>query len=147
MTYAETYNAAFNWRTTLESIIRGDTLILEYSAEHTDLRSRAGDWFSCACGQLDVRTPRQNITDQPVAKYKGEPLDPILLSLGIDFYTKVTSHQWESALDILDRIEEREAILLRFLDIPTPIPPGVLIMLPAPLGVPIGIAQRPEVLV
>jgi hypothetical protein len=61
-------------------------------------------WLSCACGKLDKRIPKE---------LDGAPKDCRLFSLGIDFAMAVARDNPQGALDLLRKIQKREAELLK----------------------------------
>lgn len=109
-TYAETTgHAPFDWNKWLDDAI-------EKTPDQDELHAaaiRAREWTTCAVGNACAIIPRSEL---------GEPQDEILASLGQSFYSKLHIAQgWpedvkdhlESAKEILGKIEERAAIVIK----------------------------------
>lgn len=90
----------FNWITFLKRVIKkSPTKIEARRAER-----KAGNWPTCACGQLCKRLSRES---------NGMPVDTILFRSGGHFFLAVRNHDWRKALSIFHRIEKRTAKLLK----------------------------------
>lgn len=92
-------NVNFNW---FEVLAVGRLGMLDEEF-HSILSELAGDWPTCACGQLCRKLPRTP---------GGRPVDFILGNLGIDFSKAVDCKEWETAEGLFERIEDRTNILL-----------------------------------
>lgn len=68
------------------------------------MKDKAGNWFSCACGDMDKHIERTSL---------GAPLDPILLFAGQDFYYYVNHNEFVNAAGTLWAIEERSRELAK----------------------------------
>lgn len=90
-----------NWITTLERIIANDKPIRR--KRHQSLIDRAGEWKTCACGELCKKLPRYN---------DNTPKDSALKRLGFAFYLKIQRPQWRKALATFAKIEARASYLL-----------------------------------
>lgn len=110
-TFAETRNVApFDWN----AFLAKDQFTEAEMIKALDL---AGEWVTCACGNLCAALPRDA---------DGEPLDCELAELGYEFNEAICSmealHSWintkemikwkDKARGILAAIEDRSAILL-----------------------------------
>lgn len=104
----------FNWFAEIDYILNGGIRTSMYLYV---LASRANNWFSCACGQLDERIER--FKDCHIKSYG--PADEKLQELGMHFMVNINiafdsdSIDFESlreAKQILIEIEQREAELL-----------------------------------
>lgn len=62
------------------------------------------DWVTCACGQQDARIPRDKV---------GQPLDRILVKLGMRFTQAVDINYFTMAESVLARIEDRAIEVIR----------------------------------
>lgn len=101
MTYAETKNEApFDWNEFLERAIKGGISKSEY-LKAVELSE---SWVTCACGNQCSAIPRFS---------GGCPVDMRLERLGIEFHDSVLLKLWEKAKEILERIEERSAQLIK----------------------------------
>ena len=65
---------------------------------------RAGNWHTCACGQVCNMLPK---------KEYNMPLDDKILDLGIDFCGFIGNEYWNKAKITLDEIEARTIFLLK----------------------------------
>jgi hypothetical protein len=75
-----------------------------------ELRHKAGDWVTCACGNQCAIIPRSSDT--------GRPLDELLATLGGGggdggFYGAIVRRDKEEALHLLKLIELRSAYLIK----------------------------------
>ena len=113
-TYAELKgDSPFDWHDFLDQVDLGEADVEEMD-EATCL---AADWVTCACGNQCAALSRDE---------DGEPMDPELKKLGIQFFNDVETILWaakpeiklcvEEARDTLRKIEERSAFLLRELN-------------------------------
>ena len=102
-TYAETQGQPpFDWWHALNNPD-------QYS--HMVLRLKAGEWTTCACGnQCAIIERHEDSTDDHPA---GMPKDGLLAVLGTHFYAYVCEPNWDAAKVILEKIEQRSAILIR----------------------------------
>lgn len=66
-------------------------------------QSIAGDWVTCACGNLCASIPREP---------DGTPIDNYLAKLGAQFFIAVWHREPERMAGLLERIEHRAAELL-----------------------------------
>jgi hypothetical protein len=96
--YAETKGErAFDWNNFLDNPP-------EYlSIEHYRACDLAGEWVTCACGNLCDIIPRSPI---------GRPSDTDLESLGVNFYYSVKEGEWQNAKNTLWLIEKRSEELI-----------------------------------
>lgn len=87
-----------------------DGIVKEHSAEHAHYRSDSGSWVTCACGNQCNIIPRHKSS-----KYhnEGTPLDNILETLGVDFHRAIQNFNPKVAGQVLERIEERSAYLIK----------------------------------
>lgn len=90
----------WNWLTFLKSAVKKEPGEKEWRRA---IRL-AGNWPTCACGQLCKALPRE---------HGGYPVNYGLYQLGIDFSFKIDKRQWPSALSIFLKIEARTAKLLK----------------------------------
>lgn len=102
----ETNAQPFNWLIILKLLAAGAKLDPESS--HS-LTRRAGNWPTCACGELCKRLPRRN---DDYSMSIGAPRDHTLYDLGLKFSGVVATEQWARALAIFRQIETRTAELL-----------------------------------
>ena len=68
------------------------------STEHENASNLAGDWVTCACGNLCDIIPRMG---------GGRPYDRELERLGIIFHYEIMAGHWENAKNTLYLIERR----------------------------------------
>ena len=90
----------FNWYTELDKAIKQEPS----EATYLDLKRRAYEWVTCACGQLCKALPRN---------CSGEPYDLKLTLSGIYFTKCIISKKWHKSLKVLNQIEARTAELLQ----------------------------------
>jgi hypothetical protein len=90
----------FNWFAVLKDLSAGAPCSIN---DQTKLSRMAGNWVTCACGQLCSVLPRNNM---------GRPLDVRLQMLGTAFFHRIEEKKWCEALSVLHRIEERSNELL-----------------------------------
>lgn len=103
-TYTEVRNQrSINWNKTLRiaKILKPLSLDMFF---HSYIRSRSKSWITCACGNMCEIIPRTP---------NGEPMDPILNSLGVLFHVYVTNRNYNSAIQTLTGIEERSGTLVK----------------------------------
>ena len=93
----------FNWFTELDRAIKKKP-----SDERCMyLSDRAGDWPTCACGQLCKALPRRQ---------GGEPEDLQLFKAGCEFAYCIDDNNWRKAIKVLNQIEKRTIELLKELN-------------------------------
>lgn len=64
----------------------------------------ADNWVTCACGnQCDIIPKR----------YDGAPVDRLLRFYGVEFFIYIRGEDKNSAIEVLKKIEERSAILIK----------------------------------
>ena len=100
-TYSEIWGReAFDWNKALSAKV--------ISIKTWDeLRHKAGDWVTCACGNQCAIIPRSE---------SGRPLDELLATLGgkdFGFYGAIVRRDKEEALHLLKLIELRSAYLIK----------------------------------
>jgi len=95
------FDKTFDWFDVLERLVKGEEL--SYSDKYI-LMDRAGNWPTCACGQLCKALPRNKITKVPE--------DATLQMLGVKFAEYVNMRKWVQALHCFNKIEARSAELL-----------------------------------
>lgn len=100
--------ASWDWRKALSIAKRSPTTL--DIVEHIILTTHANSWFSCACGGLDPRIPRETGRKDG---HNGRPFDHTLTILGLQFYGYVCDAHYGLALIVLERIEIREKELLK----------------------------------
>ena len=99
-TYAETKKKPkFNWYDFLNRAIKGKISDSEIANAQDD----AANWVTCACGNQCSILPRDE---------DGEPYDDFLAELGSDFSYEIDDQNWKDALNILNKIEKRSALLI-----------------------------------
>jgi hypothetical protein len=99
-TYSETKKKPkFNWYDFLNRAIKGKVTIPEIANAKDD----ASNWVTCACGNQCSILPRDE---------EGEPWDDLLAELGRDFSFEIDDCNWKDALNILNKIEKRSALLI-----------------------------------
>lgn len=99
-TYAETNKMKkFNWYDFLNRAIKGKIT----NSEVANAQDYARDWVTCACGNQCSIIPRDE---------DGEPWDNTLSELGGNFSYEVDDCRWKEALNILNKIEKRSALLI-----------------------------------
>lgn len=103
----------FNWLTALNerlSLVRKG-LVSKYP-DDTDnaLAHRAGEWPTCACGELCKALPRHSGRG---VFAKSTPVDATLARYGSDFYFCVRRRQWGWAIKLFLKIEARTTLLLK----------------------------------
>lgn len=92
----------FNWLTMLKWCADNPERI---SRElRMELGIAAGDWPTCACGELCRKLPR-HVT--------GSPRDAALYVFGVEFSLDVRGSYWTNAIRVFHQIEERTAHLLK----------------------------------
>lgn len=91
----------FDWLTVLERLSNGEEFNHKVAFELTKL---AGNWPTCACGQLCQVLER---------KHDGTPIDERLQFLGMRFYQQVHDERWCFALRTFLAIEKRTTKLLK----------------------------------
>lgn len=91
----------FNWLVKLNALVRRKRPLTD--EEYYNLRFRAAQWPTCACGQLCAALPRD---------CDAEPKDGELSQLGLRFYDKVAAKRWRGARATFRKIETRSAKLL-----------------------------------
>lgn len=98
---------SFNWFKALKQKI--EFPVRDDFAEELERRSKF--WQTCACGNMCAVIPR--------CESDGEPHDPKLKQLGLEFTTRVDyaverqlKADWQEALRLFERIEERSFDLL-----------------------------------
>lgn len=99
-TVVETIQEEFNWLTVLRALVDGGYID---SSSYSLIYKFAGDWPTCACGQLCKQLPRGP---------NGAPKDRHTFILGDNFATAVANRNWEEALSLFKSIEERTNELL-----------------------------------
>lgn len=90
----------FNWLEALQCAIEHEPDAVEFDA----LCAAAGDWPTCACGELCKRLPRY--------EEDGVPMDITLAELGIVFNVHVKRREWNPAFVIFREIEQRTTELI-----------------------------------
>jgi hypothetical protein len=90
----------FNWFAVLKDLRAGRPIERE---EWAKLSQMAGNWITCACGQLCQSLPRNNF---------GCPRDGKLAAYGTVFYHDIESCNWSKALQTMHKIEARTMELL-----------------------------------
>lgn len=101
LTVTKTYD---NWLTLLVDLVEGG-IQLTYD-QRLQLRRDAGNWPSCACGQLCSTLPRRDL---------GAPEDPQLYALGLSFNHHICAEDYVRALATFKQIEARSTHLLQFI--------------------------------
>lgn len=96
------FDESFNWLAVLKDLADGMPLSLD---ERSCLNNLAGQWPTCACGQLCGRLPKRFAP-------RWAPLDDLLYRLGLVFCHHVEDKEWRAALATFHRIEERTTELL-----------------------------------
>lgn len=91
----------FNWLTELTKLSHDDGEISRW--EHNELIRMAGNWPTCACGQLCALLPRD---------HQRAPLDHSLRLWGVKFAEYVQAKKWCLALQTFEKIEDRTKVLL-----------------------------------
>lgn len=94
----------FNWFAALKDAKAG----LLSPEELANMRGLAGEWVTCACGNLCERIPRMT--------FSNAPEDPHLAELGSLFYDYVDGSEWKEAMETLVAIEKRADEVLKELD-------------------------------
>lgn len=98
MTYSETQGEKrFDWFAELAKQQQ------DAAPPSEELRDRAARWTTCACGNLCDRIPRDR---------HGRPVDDELQELGYRFGWHVCDGEWDSAIELLCKIEQRSAEVL-----------------------------------
>lgn len=90
----------FNWLTELTGLSEGKKIGNDRKIE---LDSMAGQWPTCACGQLCDLLERHG---------DGSPVDHRLKTLGVRFSEHVSAYKWCLALETFKKIECRTTELL-----------------------------------
>lgn len=106
--YIDEYNtiaiqtpAGFNWIAVLKDLTAG----AEWTHDDANKLSQlSANWPTCACGQMCKHLPHN---------YDSGPKDPILRSLGTQFYLKIVCKNWRDALALFYQIEARTMELLQ----------------------------------
>lgn len=101
-TYAHLLPDDFNWFIVLKDLVRGAPLD---AREHITLCRMAGNWPTCACGQLCSALPRSH-------NGHGPPKDWQLKTFGMRFAHAINKQRWATALQIMHQIEDRSTMLL-----------------------------------
>jgi hypothetical protein len=97
--YAETKKSKkFDWKVELEKRLAKNLKPIP------TLSKKSKSWVTCACGNQCAAIPRKD---------DGSPWDEELQELGTSFFYKVGDGNWQEALNILEKIENRSAILIR----------------------------------
>lgn len=91
----------FNWVAVLKDAVAGAQITEE---DQDKLRIMAGNWPTCACGQLCKNLPKQN--------WDNKPLDNTLASRGLTFFHCIEEQDWTKALATFYKIEARTMELL-----------------------------------
>ena len=109
-TFAQTKGQAFNWNKFLAKRPSNYT-----QRQRNDAETKAGEWVTCACGNQCSIIPRDDSD--------GEPQDPVLYKLGMEFSTDVSnandnldvgdSDTYKHARRTLAKIEKRSAFLIK----------------------------------
>lgn len=94
----------FNWLKCLRALASGELSVPAGSELSYHLRRLAGNWPTCACGQLCTTLARGSL---------GAPVDPTLRALGLTFLNKVEQSDWRNALIAFEAIEARSSHLLK----------------------------------
>lgn len=90
-----------NWLEFLDRAIADPSSVTK--EEHEKAKELAGEWPTCACGQLCKSLPRWAT---------GEPSDRYLSNTGLSFMYFVDEGEWASAKEVFLKIEARTAVLL-----------------------------------
>jgi hypothetical protein len=90
----------FNWLTELTELSGGKEIHVH---QRVTLNRMAGNWPTCACGQLCELLERNE---------DGSPADKELRILGLKFAEYVSGHKWCLALETFNKIECRTTELL-----------------------------------
>ena len=91
----------FDWIDTLQQLKTNPVIT---TSQYEILIRKAGNWPTCACGQLCKALPKEVF---------GEPEDQKLQTLGMKFYGQVERQEWCLALETFYKIECRSAELLK----------------------------------
>lgn len=91
----------FDWNDAIDTMLKGNK-DGKYNAKL--LTDKAGEWTTCACGNLCSVIPRDAFS---------RPKDDRLADLGMLFYESVDEGSWHEARLILNKIERRSATLIR----------------------------------
>lgn len=98
-TYSETQGKTFfDWNAFLKNPPE------KGSEEHYNAEVKSEDWVTCACGNLCDIIPRS---------HTGCPIDNQLEILGGNFYIDITLGDWQKAKEMLVKIENRSAELIK----------------------------------
>jgi len=90
----------FNWIAVLKDLAHGAPIS---RSERFKLKRLAGNWPTCACGQLCDALPRSAT---------NAPRDGMLIGLGHIFYHQIDGAEWHKALATFYKIEDRTKILI-----------------------------------
>ena len=93
----------FNWYTELNKAIKIEPYFIMYKY----LFDVAGNWETCACGELCKALPKDIL---------NRPVDKELLEHGNIFSFCIKNRQWNHAKVVLEQIEKRTAQLLKELN-------------------------------
>ncbi|HEX3818623.1 MAG TPA: hypothetical protein VHW03_10075 [Chthoniobacterales bacterium] len=94
------FDESFNWLAVLKDLAAGMPIS---RGQHGELIDLAGNWPTCACGQLCAALPRLQ---------DGCPADDETAWLGVGFFQQVRHARWSEALRTFHRIEARTEELL-----------------------------------
>ena len=98
-TYCETQNKKpFDWETYINEAIKTKKQLDGLSQERLRLVNLSGRWETNPIGNLSEEITRDRL---------GAPLDPKLRELGEGFISAIIAHNWKSARNILDLINDR----------------------------------------
>ena len=97
----------FNWFEVLKDLEQGDELS---DKNYYTLTTMAGNWPTCACGQLCQALERNEL---------GAPVDETLKTHGIKFAHLVRAKRWTCATHTMNQIEARTTELLAQLPAPS----------------------------
>lgn len=100
----ETTREEFDWLKLLKAAAAGTISIPYGSTLHGQLRKLAGDWPTCACGQLCKQLPRDG---------QGRPMDYDTAKSGVEFMHDVAAANWSRAYARFQTIERRTQQLLQ----------------------------------
>lgn len=86
-----------DWNAILDDAIKGKKV------DENMMHARAGEWTTCACG---------NLCDVLERDLDGEPMDKELSRLGMDFYNNIEDKEYKKAKKTLALIEKHSAKLI-----------------------------------
>lgn len=99
-TYAEeNEEEPFDWNQWLEDAMQGKHSFADWE----EANELAEDWVTCACGNQCKLIPRTSA---------GEPLDDMLIRLGVQFSSHIRNLEYVKAKKTLAAIERRSAQIL-----------------------------------